>query len=268
MRLAALGLTFALVAAACGNGPDSASPSPTEGGVGSPSSSTSIAWPTGSSASVSTTTDEPPPENEGGDTTCTSGGPRSGEAAGEPLGDVDGDGQADQVYLSGGQLGVETSTGVVSEVPTGSARPVKVIGVADANEDGRGEIFVVSSGVSNSELVPLVNIAVFAECRLVFVTNVSGDPYSFEFGDSGTGGRGVGCVDVDGDGRRELVGLAFERSSPIVSWKRTVVRLDGTTAVNGPTDTGRFVSPQDDDQIALLGDVTCGENALDAELGA
>jgi hypothetical protein len=209
---------------------------------------------------------EPPPSTAG-QRSCTPDG-SAPASAGEPLGDLDGDGEVDQVYLSQGNLGVATSSGVVSEAPTGSARPVKVIGVADANSDGRGEVFILSSAVSDAEVVPVVNIAVVADCQLAFVTNAAGDYYSFEIGESGSGGSGVGCVDADGDGRLELVGLSFERNGATVSWRRTIVRIEGTQATNGASDQGTFTSPQDDDQIALLSDATCGDDPLDAELGA
>jgi hypothetical protein len=81
-------------------------------------------------------------------------------------------------------------------------------------------------------------------------------------------GEATQLVDADGDGRWELVGLSFERSGATVRWRRTIVRIEGTQATNGATDQGTFTSPQEDDQIALLSDVTCGDDPLDAELGA
>jgi hypothetical protein len=137
-RLGALGLTLALATLACGADSDSGAPAPSPEAA---APSTSVA---------------PPPEPSDpavGATACPARSPRAGEPLGELLGDVDGDGVVDRVYLSGGQLGVETSSGAVSEISTGSARPVKVLGVADANSDGRGEIFVVRSASVDSELI-------------------------------------------------------------------------------------------------------------------
>lgn len=261
----ALGLVLTLALAACSGGGDSGQAN--QAGEETSSSPTTSSTSTDDSGSAAPSRAVQPASPDNPDMSCPPSESRS-STVGEPLGDVDGDGQVDKVYLSEGSIGVETSTGVVSEMATGSARPVKVIGVSDANDDGRGEIFVLASGVSDSELVPLVRVAVFADCELALLTNTSGDAYSFEVGESDTGGSGVGCVDADGDGRRELVGLSFDRSVPNVSWRRTIVEIDGTRATNGPVDEGTFVSPQDDAQIALLGDVTCGENPLEAELGA
>ncbi|HEV2071338.1 MAG TPA: hypothetical protein VGR26_16225 [Acidimicrobiales bacterium] len=176
---------------------------------------------------------------------------------------MDGDGEVDGVYLSERGLGVATSTGVVSEVRVGGARGVKVAGAADANEDGRDEIFVVGVGPSGTEVVAYTVFAVFADCRLALLTDVDGNVYSHQFGKSDGGGSGVGCVDADGDGRRELVSLSFERKGPEVTWRRTIVRIDGTVATNGQTDEGTFTSPQDDDKIALLSDLTCGDSPVD-----
>lgn len=254
-----LAFALSLALAACNGGGDSGQAN--QGGEVTSASSTPL------SSSTTSNTATQPAGADNPDTPCRPGESRS-SAAGEPLGDVDGDGQVDKVYLSEGSIGVETSTGVVSEVETASARPVKVIGVADANEDGRGEIFILTSGTSDSQLVSLVRIAVLTDCQVTFLNNSSGDPYSFEVGKSDAGGSGVGCVDADGDGRLELVGLSFDRSGSNVSWRRTIVEIDGTRATNGPVDEGTFVSPQDDAQIALLGDVTCGDNPLTAELGA
>ncbi len=246
-RTTALGFALALALAACDGGGDSVRP-PDEDHR-----------PSSSSSSVSTATDQHPGTGNNG-TPC----PPSGTTAdGKPLGDVDGDGDVDGVYLSGGNLGVATSTGVVSEVRVAGARAVKVAGVADANEDGRDEIFVVGAGPSGTEVVAYTVIAVFADCRLALLTDVDGDVYSHQFGKSDGGGSGVGCVDADGDGKRELVGLTFERNGPEVRWTRTIVRIDGTVATNGQTDEGTFTSPQDDDKIALLSDLTCGDDPVD-----
>jgi hypothetical protein len=183
---------------------------------------------------------------------------------------VDGDGEVDGLYLPLGGVRVETSTGVVSEVSAGgSARPSKIIGVADVNDDGPGEIFVAGAGVSGNEVVAQVIIIVFADCRLTLLTNAN-DEFAFSqvLDGSNTGGSGLGCVDADGDGRRELVRLSYERSGAEVRWRRTVVDIEGTVAKNGQVDEGVYLSPRDDDKIALLGDVTCGDNPLEAELGA
>lgn len=262
--MTALGFVLGLAFAGCdGNGSGRGSP-PSED---HPPNSSSSSGSTVTSGSPETTTAVQPGSGSD-DSKCRPSTSRTAQG-GEPLGDVDGDGEVDQVYLYEGNLGVETSSGVVAEIPTGRARLSKVIGVADANADGRGEIFVVGVGASASEAVAVANIAVFVDCRLAYLTQGDEDRrLDLVFGESDAGGSGVGCVDADGDGRSELVTLRFERNGPVVRWRRTILNIDGTIAKTGPTDEGTFRSPRDDDKIALLSEVTCGDNPLDAELGA
>jgi hypothetical protein len=76
----------------------------------------------------------------------------------------------------------------------------------------------------------------------------------------------VGCVDVDGDGRTELVGLNVTASDDTtVRWSRTVIERDGVQAANGAQDTGTFRRPADDAAIELLFGVSCGEQTLTAD---
>lgn len=263
-RMRAVGFVLLLALAACGgNGGSSPTTLPNRASTSSPASSS------GSSAAGSTepTTTGHPPGAGSGDNSCRPS--TSTLRGGEPLGDVDGDSEVDRIYLSEGNIGVEASGGVVSEVPAGRARVSKVIGVADANDDGRGEIFVVGAGASGSEVVAVATVAVFTDCRLAFLMDAATDrPFGQVFGLSDVGGSGLGCVDADDDGRSELVSLSFERDGPVVRWRRTIVNIEGKVATTGPTDEGTFTSPQDDDKIALLSDVSCGDNPLDEELGA
>ena len=172
---------------------------------------------------------------------------------------MDGDGRSDRVYSDADArvVRVVTATGTSTQLDVGSARPVALfLGAADADSDGRDELFIdPANGV-------YVKLVVFVNCRLSFVKNAQGEDYSFRV-DSGdddgdpSDGDGVGCVDVDADGRLELVGLHFVRSpGGSVAWTRTVVRLEGARAVNGRVDRGVYASPRDDARIALLGRVT------------
>ena len=63
-------------------------------------------------------------------------------------------------------------------------------------------------------------------------------------------------------GRRDLAALNFTRQGNVVSYTRTIVRLDGAEARNGPVDRGRFVSLRDDASIELLSRVTCGDEVM------
>ncbi len=115
-------------------------------------------------------------------------------------------------------------------------------GVADADGDGRAEIFVRHTtagpgGVSSSEVV---SVAVFHDCAPVFLTNVEGRHYQFAIVEGDLSRRSVvGCVDADDDGELDLVGVeSQERPDGTHAFTRTIVEIDGTRATNGATDTG------------------------------
>jgi hypothetical protein len=176
------------------------------------------------------------------------------------FGDVDGDGQPDQLYVGVDQssslrrFGVVTKTGVRSEWTVDNASPVApaVLGIADANQDGQIEIFVNPGRV--------VDVLTFRDCTLQPYLNQEGQPYGFSVGFDDAG-SGMGCVDADGDGRRDLVGLkAGEREGDQVPWTRTIVTLSANQARNGATSSGTYTSPKDDAAIELLSRITCGDD--------
>jgi hypothetical protein len=179
-----------------------------------------------------------------------------------PFGDIDGDGQPDTLYVGIDQgsslrrFGVVTASGVRSEWTVDNASPVApgILGIADANQDGQIEIFVNPGRI--------VDVLTYRDCTLRPYLNKDGDPYGFSVGFD-EAGTGMGCVDADGDGKRDLVGLkAGEREGDEVPWTRTIVTLQGDQARNGPTSTGTYTSPKDDQAIALLSRITCGEDTF------
>jgi hypothetical protein len=188
-------------------------------------------------------------------------------AANRKVGDLDGDGKPDTVFVTAGedggkQFGVITAGGLLSTWTSddASGAPPAVLGVADANEDGRPELWV-----NPGRHVVLLT---FTDCALQPYRNAQNQPYEFSIGfeDAGTG---VGCIDVDHDGTRDLVGLkAGEAKDGKVAWTRTVVTLHGTQARNGATDSGTYTSPKDDAAIALLHEVTCGSETFSDPLAA
>ncbi|MCU1484627.1 MAG: uncharacterized protein JWN67_1373 [Actinomycetia bacterium] len=178
----------------------------------------------------------------------------------QTIGDVDGDGKDDTAYLDGmpgGEItfGIVTAEGGGSSVPFDSASPVERRALTvNADERGPTEV-LLSDGRS-------VQLLAFVGCRLRAVHDVEGKPYTFDRGFTGNG-TGVGCVDADGDGKRDLVGLKLEGSEgDRVGWSRTIVELDGATARNGETDSGTYERPADAAAIDLLSQVTCGQETL------
>jgi hypothetical protein len=226
--------------AACGDGDDDdAGPSTT---------STTAAESTTSSAEDTSTSVEQP---EG----CPAGGDGVPERASiAEVVDVDGDDRPDTAWIAGTsddrRLGITTASGATFEIPIDSASPIAASAlVANADETGPVEVFL-SDGRT-------VYLWVVQDCALVPVMNPEGDQYLFDLGVRGTG-TGLGCVDVDGDGRQDLVGLnaVFDDGGRATRIDRTIIELDGTSASNGTT--GEIDDP-DAAAVELAGSVTCGD---------
>jgi hypothetical protein len=270
VRAGTLVTITACLLAACGGDDDASGTSTTVATdtttTAAPATTTTAAPPTIDESGVATTATTAAPVT----TTTSSGGcvsddpdaPPAG-AATEEVDDLDGDGRPDTVWLGDQpdgtrQVGVVTAGGVGTavQIETGSPVPLSVL-VADANETPPTEIFV-SDGRT-------VYLWAFLDCAIQPVTNPEGEQYLFDLGFRGTG-TGVGCADVDGDGRMELVGLlAGEPDGDTVPWTRTVIELDGLSARNGPSDSGSFTEPDDDAAIALLHTVSCGARTITAD---
>jgi hypothetical protein len=180
--------------------------------------------------------------------------------ASRKVADLDGDGQGDTLFVGAGEAskeyGILTASGHRSTwlAPDASGVEPSILGVVDADQDGRQEVFV-NPGRH-------VFVLVLAGCELQPVVNKDGQPYAFSVGFEDTG-TGVGCVDANHDGKRDLVGL--KGGDPVggkVAWSRTIVTLQGTQARNGATDNGTYTSPADDAAIALLHKVTCGDDTF------
>jgi hypothetical protein len=153
---------------------------------------------------------------------------------------------------------VLTAAGGGDRVMIDSASPVALtLLVADADEQPPVELFVSDNRT--------VQLWTFVDCSLQPVTDASGQPYQFDLGFRGTG-TGVGCIDADGDGRRDLVGLNVTATTDTtVEWSRTIIERDGVQASNGPTDTGTYRRSEDDAEIELLYTVTCGDASIDQD---
>ena len=195
---------------------------------------------------------------------CTGTAPTMSQPANQiEIVDVDGDGQRDIAWLAspgngGRELGVRTAAGGGDSVRIESASPSALtLLVADADEEAPVELFVSDNRT--------VQLCAFSDCSLQPVTDPQGEPYLFDLGFRGNG-TGLGCIDADGDGTRDLVGLNITSSDDTtVEWSRTIIEREGLVASNSATDTGTYRRPADDARIAALSTVTCGDLTIDRD---
>lgn len=168
--------------------------------------------------------------------------------------DVDGDGRPDTLWLMSAaapaRMGITTASGASFETPltfAGGSQPSAL--VADVTGNGSQ---IIAFGF-NSRVVDLLRII---NCGFAVVTNPQGQPYTFDLGFTGYG-TGVGCVDANGDGVRDLVGLNIVRdgAGQATSITRTVITLQGAKAANGQTYTVS-VTPA---ALTSASTVTCGD---------
>jgi len=233
--------------------------SDTDGGAaaGATSTATTTTPTTTTTATVTATA-----SSSGGTAPAAAGCPAAGGQDGVPAGaesastlDVDGDGRPDTVYIddetaAGGGVvfGIQTASGGDFSTDFDSASGQEGRSVLVADVSGRGELVALASDGR------AVRLYAISECSFVPVQDAEGEQYTFDLGFTGFG-TGVGCVDVDGDGTRDLAGLLVDGSS-ITS---TVVQLDGPRATNGAGATVRDASA---DQQELARSVTCGDLTL------
>lgn len=261
-----LAVVTAVALAACSGGDDQAAPTPPPNAAPTVSSpvpavtvTETVPAPTETGAPSPTATGAAE-QTEAAPEGCPSNGqPAPERAAGELVGDFDGDGASDRVGLDGGVLTFATASGLVTSVDLGIPPNREALAVADPQQDGQTFVFVAAyprEGVGEGPVA--VTLATLEDCEPAFVT---GETYVIEYQrDTDDAGLGFGCSDADGDGRRDLVGLVQETSADgELGYERTVIELDGTTATNGATDTGS-IPP---DQPAPL--ASCGNEVF--ELG-
>ncbi|WP_073419126.1 hypothetical protein [Geodermatophilus nigrescens] len=176
-------------------------------------------------------------------------------AASRPTIDVDGDDRPDTAWIADAgdgevRFGVATASGGGASAPFPSASPVtRSVLVADVT--GEGELVALADDGRQVLLFAL------SGCEIVPVTDPEGAPYAFDLGFTGYG-TGVGCVDVDGDGVRDLAGL--DAADDGTGYTATAVRLDGPRASN--TDVSITVSDAPPAQVEAARSVTCGDLSL------
>jgi hypothetical protein len=249
-----------LLAGACG---DDDGTDGSNGGSGGDATTTTTA---AGGESTTTTAGSGDGGSGGGSAGCpaTSSGTPAG-AATAPTIDVDGDGRDDTAWLAGvasdGErtFGITTASGATFSTPFSSASPVAATAMAFAPDGELPAYALISDGRIGS-------LWLVADCRITQVTNPQGEQYTFDLGGFTGFGTGVGCIDADGDGRRDLVGLLAESVDPSTTHiTRTIIELDGARASNGPSDELVAHRPEDDAQAESARSVTCGDRTLDAD---
>lgn len=206
----------------------------------------------------------------GGESAGATGAGCPATAAGTPAGaatapaiDVDGDGRDDTAWLSGvagdGErtFGITTASGATFSTPFSSASPIAATALAFEPDGELPAYALISDGRIGS-------LWLVADCAISQVTNPQGEQYTFDLGGFTGFGTGVGCIDANGDGTRDLVGLLAESTDPSTTHiTRTIIELDGARASNGPSDELTARSPQDDAEIESARSVSCGNLTLD-----
>lgn len=230
---------------------DEATPSSSE-----PDSATSAEQTDGGSASPSE------PEQSGGQGTGQGCEP-TGDPGAVPqdiqdlteVGDLDGDGTADQVAIGttqGDELAlsvVTASEAVLShDFTQGSPIDPQAIG---APLGGGPAIVLVDSGRS-------VALLAVVDCDITEVPNEQGDPYTFDEGFTGYG-TGVACEGEADD--LTLFGYNAEATDDSYTVSRTPIDVaaDGSLASNGQEETVGTDLPEDDPAVQLAQSVSCGD---------
>ncbi|TDE95866.1 hypothetical protein EXU48_06290 [Occultella glacieicola] len=255
MKSAALALGLSLLVAGCGSpGDDVATSPPPSGGAAEPDGEGSSAPDAGTPSGQDTTGD--------GDATgegCSAVGADARElppdATPVPTVDLDGDGQADELWFSdadGRTLGVTTAAGGVFVTQFESGAPQAATAIGGRLGDGSA-IVLLNTGRS-------VSLYAFRDCTLVPTRNDQGEQYTFDLGFTGYG-TGVGCVDL-GEGPA-LVGLNAVSDDDGATFEvtRTEILLEatGASASNGESEVVAEGATAQDPAVASAQSVSCGE---------
>src|SRR5206468_10347473 len=125
-----------------------------------------------------------------------------------------------------------------------------------ADVTGHGEVIALASDGRQ------VLLYAVSDCQIIPEKNAQGQQYAFDLGFTGFG-TGVGCVDANGAGTTDLVGLKFvpESQGP-GTIRRTIVELKGPNARNGATDTVPVTRATMADEAQSA---TCGHRTMTAD---
>jgi hypothetical protein len=245
---------------------------------------TEAAGRSGGSADGEATTTTAPPETTAPPTTAaptdpsraTAGGAEGGEGDGCPANggrvppnaalattvDLDRDGERDQVWFSvraGQQVGVSTASGLVVARTARTAKPIDGITVLDVDQRGPVEL-IASDGAT-------AHMYAFQGCEIRPIIGPDDRQYLFDLSFERPG-SGVQCRDIDGDGRRELLGVFFaDKGNGTATVEQTVVELDGIAARNGDTSERTVrIEAGDTDPGGPYEGLNCGDATITAAM--
>lgn len=195
---------------------------------------------------------------------CPPGGPPPPPgAATRQIGDVDGDGLPDTLWVGKWQspdgamtraVGIATASGAVGHVPVVSASPIPLRALAI---DAQGGHQVIASLGRSAPLFA------FADCRLQAVLDSHyGRPFVFDLENLAGNGTGVGCSETGGE--RHLIALQALGSGGQWTVRRTEIDLNGLRAATGASDTLTATSAQDP-AVTTAQTISCGERTIDQD---
>ncbi len=275
----ASGLLVLLVAIGCGDGDGEGdgdggrkgSATPTTGAPERSGGSEVTEPPTTSETTAPPTTAAPTEPAR-----ATAGGTEGGEGDGCPANggrvppdaavattvDLDRDGERDQVWYSlrgGQQVGVSTASGLVVAREVATAKPVVGITVLDVDQRGPVEVIAADGAMAHMHA--------FQGCEIRPIIGPDDRQYLFDLSFERPG-SGVQCRDVDGDGRRELLGVFFAANGDgTATVEQTVVELDGITARNGDSSERTVrIEAGDTDPGGPYEGLNCGDAVITAEM--
>ncbi|MEN0130212.1 MAG: hypothetical protein AAGC49_12285 [Brevundimonas sp.] len=170
--------------------------------------------------------------------------------------DVDGDGRADQAWITGGAertFGVTTASGATFSAPIDSSSPERAAAVVQLIQKEEIPIALVDTG-REALLLSLT------DCAVTPVQNAQDQPYTFDrgFADQGTG---VGCTDVDGVLRLAGLNAVSADDGATFDVTRTFVDLDaeGRHVTNGEPEKVATGAGKDELVVTTAHEVSCGD---------
>ncbi|WP_432542454.1 hypothetical protein [Kineococcus sp. SYSU DK002] len=250
-------LALSAVLTACGSQDGTTGAEETSSAASSPVGATSSAGPSTAADGV------PDGVGAGAGNGCAPNSATAPAGAGTATtGDVDLDGEADTVWLSGGPertLGITTATGATFSTTFTGAAPQAATAIGQKLQPAGPAVVLLNTGRS-------VALYAVVDCALTPTLNAQGEQYVFDLGFTGYG-TGVGCVAGGDEEDLSLAGLnAVDAGDGTYRVTRTAVQLDdsGRRATNGETTVVAEGLAADDPRVEGARTVGCGNQTSGA----